>query len=190
MRAESVPSRAECPEPGRWTAPDEWASESEVSIFMGELVRLIKPDFVVETGTYLGFTAERIGWALGDLGRGRLVSLEVSPERVKQAQAQVGDAGSFPVDVRLENSLTYEPDAPIDLLFVDSGFSDRMKEVRRFARWASPRCVVVCHDPAVPASYPGVPAFVQDMQDVVAEGVVHPWFYLPTPRGLALTRYR
>jgi hypothetical protein len=35
-----------------------------------------------------------------------------------------------------------------------------------------------------------VPAFLADMQAIVDEGTVHPWLYLPTPRGLALTRYR
>ncbi len=81
------------------------------------------------------------------------------------------------------------PEQPIDLLFVDSGFPDRMQEVRYFQEWASPRCVIVAHDSAVPTSYPGVPDFFADMAQVVEDGIVHPWVKLPTPRGLALTRY-
>ncbi len=187
MRVEALPPRPECPDPSRWSAPDDWSSETEVSVFMGELVMLLKPDFVVETGSHMGFTAEQIGWALVELERGTGVSLEIKPEWAATARKQIGAAK---MTVLEQSSLTYHPDQPIDLLFVDSDFSTRMPEVRHFHRWASPRCVVVAHDPAVPSDYPGVKGFLHDMQAVVDEGVVYPWFYLPTPRGLAMTRYR
>jgi predicted O-methyltransferase YrrM len=187
MRAEALPPRAECPEPGRWSAPDAWASEVEVSQFLGDLCELIKPDFVVETGSYAGFTSAFIGVALVQVGRGAAVSIEVNHARAREAAERcVG----LPVTIVCDHSLQYVPTQPIDLLFVDSGWETRMPEVRRLKAWASPRCVVVCHDPAVPTNYPGVPAFLADMQAIVDEGTVHPWLYLPTPRGLALTRYR
>jgi hypothetical protein len=50
--------------------------------------------------------------------------------------------------------------------------------------------VIVCHDSAVPENYPGVPAFFAALEAVVSEGIVLPWLKLPTPRGVALTRYR
>lgn len=187
MRAEAVPARPECPEPGRWLAPDEWASEVEVSEFLGDLVMLLKPDFVIETGTYLGFSAWCMGDALEALGRGQLVTIELNQAKAEMARTKVH---GLPVSVITDNSLQYTPTQPVDLLFTDSGFETRMAEVRRFAPYASPRCVIVCHDPKVPTSYPGVPAFLADMQAVVDEGLVHPWFQLPTPRGLAMTRYR
>ena len=187
MRPEALKPRPECPEPGRWVAPDEWASETDVSVFLGNLVRLLKPDLVLETGTYTGHTACEMGVALRELGRGRLVSIELDRHRVKEATTRVS---GLPVDVLMGSSLSYTPTGPIDLLFIDSEFPIRMDEVRRFQAWASPRCVVVAHDSAVPTNYPGVPAFLEAMQAVVAEGVVLPWLLLPTPRGLALTRYR
>ncbi|HEX2594753.1 MAG TPA: class I SAM-dependent methyltransferase [Rhizomicrobium sp.] len=187
MRAEALASRPECPEPGRWSAPDEWATETEVSRFVADLVRALKPDFVVETGSYVGYTAEQIGLALRDLGRGRLVSIELVHAKSEQARARTA---GLPVTIVTNRAAHVEPDQPIDLLFVDSGFTDRMVEVRHFRQWASPRCVILAHDSAVPTSYPGVPEFFADLEQVVVDGLVHPWLRLPTPRGLALTRYR
>lgn len=187
MRAEALPPRPECPEPHRWAAPDAWASEEDVSLFLGDLVSLLKPDFVLETGAYHGYTTEHLGWACRGLGRGHVVSLELNADAAAIARHRTAD---LPVDVLNLSSLDYTPTAPIDLLFTDSDFPIRMAEVRRFQPWASPRCVVVAHDPAVPLKYPGVDIFLREMQAVVDEGVVTPWVHLPTPRGLALARYR
>jgi predicted O-methyltransferase YrrM len=187
MRAEALKPRPECPEPGRWLAPDQWASEADVSVFLGDLAHLLKPDFVVETGAYHGDTSVQIGQALHELGRGHLVSLEVDPERA--AHAALATVG-LPVSVWRQSSLDYEPTAPIDLLFLDSEFAIRMAELRRFRAWASPRCVVVLHDPCVPSRYPDVSLMLAEMDAVISDGLVYPWLTLPTPRGLALTRYR
>jgi len=187
MRAETLQPRPECPEPGRWTAPDDWASEDDVSSFLGDLVYLLKPDVVVETGSYLGFTTQQMSYALAELGRGVCISLETDAARAQSARER---CARLPATVLAQSSLTYQPSQPIDLLFVDSDFPIRMAEVRHFQRWASPRCVIVAHDPAVPLSYPGVDIFLREMQAVVDEGLISPWLYLPTPRGLAMTRYR
>jgi len=187
MRAEALPPRPECPEPGRWSAPDAWATETDVSAFLGDLVRALKPDYVIETGSYVGYTAEQIGLALRDLGRGQLVSIELAETKAQQARARTD---GLPVTIVTNRAAHVEPTQPVDLLFVDSGWDDRMVEVRHFHRWASPRCVIVAHDTAVPTDYPGVPAFFASLQAVVDDGLVEPWLKLPTPRGLALTRYR
>lgn len=186
MRAEAVAPRSECPEPERWLAPDEWATETDVSRFLGDLVRVLKPDYVVETGSYHGYTAEQIGVALRDLGRGHLLSIELAEQKARQARLRTS---GLPVTIVTNRAADVEPSQPVDLLFVDSGWADRMQEVRHFHWWASPRCVIVAHDSAITDAYTGVKGFYKDMQAVVDEGLVQPWFKLPTPRGLALTRY-
>lgn len=187
MRAEALPSRPECPEPGRWSAPDEWATETDVSLLIGSLVWALKPDFVIETGSYRGDTSREIGLALRGLGRGHLLSIELSEARAAQARTNTNE---LPVTVVTNRAAHVIPEQPIDLLFVDSGWEDRMVEVRHFQPWASPRCVIVAHDSAVPERYPGVSGFYAAMQQAVDDGIVLPWLKLPTPRGLALTRYR
>jgi hypothetical protein len=49
--------------------------------------------------------------------------------------------------------------------------------------------VIVAHDSAITTAYPGVSGFYADMDAAVADGIVQPWLRLPTPRGLAMTRY-
>ncbi len=187
MRAEALEPRPECPEPGRWSAPDEWATESDVSRLIGDLVRALKPDYVVETGSYVGYTSREIGLALRELGRGHLLSIEIAHAKAEQARSRTF---GLPVTIVTNRAAHVEPSHPIDLLFVDSGWADRMVEVRHFQSWASPRCVIVAHDSAVTEAYPGVPGFYADMQAAVDDGIVLPWLKLPTPRGVALTRYR
>jgi predicted O-methyltransferase YrrM len=185
MRPEAVAPRAECPDPSRWEAPDKWASEVEVSRFLGALTALLKPTLVVETGTYHGDTAAEIGLALSVLQVGRLVSLEVDPARA--ALADVRCLG-LPVTVVAGPSLSYVPAGQIDLLFLDSDFPIRIDELIHFRRWASPRCVIALHDTAV--TYPGSDIMQTAMRGVVASHMIEPWLCLPTPRGLGLTRYR
>jgi len=79
MRPEQVPARPECPEPARWLAPDGDATEADVSALIGAFVTALKPDYVVETGTYHGDTTVVIGEALRDLRRGHLLSIDIDP---------------------------------------------------------------------------------------------------------------
>lgn len=181
MRPETVGRRVDCPEPWRWSAPDVWASESAVSEFLGDLVRLLKPDRIVETGAYLGFTSYAIGTALVGENRGRLVSLEIDPARAAQATAR---CLGLPVDILTTSSLDYRPDGPIDLLFSDSEFLLRGPEIRYYRQFASPRCVVALHDTVV-----GKQSMGAEIRALVADGVVRPWLDFPTPRGFSLTRY-
>ncbi len=167
-------------------APDEWATESDVSRFLGDLARVLKPDVVLETGSYRGYTSLAIGLALAELKRGHLTTVEIKAVDAEMTRQR---CLGLPVTVLTNRSQHIEPPGPIDLLFLDSGWEDRMQELRYFRQWASPRCVIAVHDSAVPESYPGVPGFFASLDAVVAEQLVQPWLKLPTPRGLALTRY-
>ncbi len=187
MRPEEVPPRAECPEPARWSAPDGNATENEVSALVGAFVAALKPDYVIETGSYHGDTTEEIGAALQALGRGRLLSIEMEPEHANIARMRVV---GLPVTVTVAKASEVLPDEPIDLIFIDAGTDDRIHQVRHFKEFASPRCVILYHDSALLEAAPGIKEMFADMQTLVDEGTVQPWLKLPTPRGLALTRYR
>ena len=179
MRPEQHHARVECPEVGRWSAPDLQASEAETSRCLASLVDLLKPDLVVETGAYLGHTSQAIGQALVLVGRGRLVTLERHPERAAEARARTA---GLPVTVETADSTAWEPPGPIDLLFLDTELGTRPQEIARFAPWASPRCVLVVHDTQDPALRGA-------LDGLAREGVTTPWVYLPTPRGIGLSRY-
>lgn len=186
MRPEAAGRRDECPRPERWSAPDSYASEREVSRFLGDLVRLLKPLQVVETGSYFGHTSREIGMALAENGEGRLISIERDAARASVTAHNVTD---LPVIVQAQDSLTVTVDAPIDLLFLDSEFETRMAELQYFRPMCSPACVVVLHDSAASNGWPGVSVMYDRMEALVREGVIQPWLKLPTPRGLAMTRF-
>ena len=165
--------REECPEPGRWHSPDEYATEDEVTRFLAALCVLLRPRRVLETGTYRGDTAEAMGKAL--MGYGELESLEVDPSRATAARARVR---GLPVSVINCHSLQWPVEA-YDLMFFDSDPVVRPQEMRRFAR---PGAVWALHD----ARWPEVQ---ESLRQLRTDGVIDCWTYLPTPRGLALGRY-
>ena len=47
-----------------WRSDDEMSAEEETRDFLYGLVRLIKPNYVLETGTYLGRTATAMAAAM------------------------------------------------------------------------------------------------------------------------------
>lgn len=173
-------ARPDCPHPYHWTSDDSDSTEHEVSELVAGFVRALQPDFVVETGTAWGQTAEAIGNALVQNGHGQLVTLEIDKERVIHSRLR---CPSETVTVIQQSSLAYEPQVPIDFLWIDSLFMLRTDEIQRFKRWASPRCVIGVHDtgPQHPMR--------QKIDTLVKMNMITQPLYLPTPRGVAFTRY-
>ncbi len=91
------------------------------------LVREAKPRLVVECGTALGYSGLWIGRELQAAGRGRLISIELSPDRVRQAEANFRKAGLDKIiTVRQGDAreVVKKLEGPIDFLFIDCGYSN------------------------------------------------------------------
>jgi predicted O-methyltransferase YrrM len=92
-----------------------------------ELIRQAKPELVVEVGTAIGYSGLWVASTLRELGKGRLITLEQDPERVAEAanyfpRAQLADRiTQVQGDAR---ERTKEIQGPIDLLFLDGGFTN------------------------------------------------------------------
>lgn len=157
-----------CKKPERWSAPDKWASEDEVSVFLGNLVRLLHPDRVLETGSYLGHTSYRIGEALQEQGYGTLDTVEKDEDRANWVALVTR---FLPVTVHVRDSLSFKG-GPYDLVFLDSEFLTREEELERFR---NPGAVWVMHD----GYHPHVRKVCEANQGV----------FIPTPRGLFMGRY-
>ncbi len=189
MRPEVLPGRPECPEPARWLARDSEATEHDVSMLIGAFVWALKPDYVIETGTYRGDTTVMIGQALQALGRGHLVSIDIDHQATLFTAERLNGQG-LPVTLMTCKASSFLPTEPVDLIFIDCSLDDRFAQVQAFRPYASPRCVILMHDSALPASGPGVAQLYADAQKMVDFSLVYPWVKLPTPRGLAISRYR
>jgi predicted O-methyltransferase YrrM len=94
---------------------------------LAELVGETQPELVVEVGTAIGYSALWIADVLRKLNRGRLITLEQDPERVKEAGLYFQRAGlagfiaQYQGDAR---ELIKEVTGPVDLLFLDGGFAN------------------------------------------------------------------
>lgn len=173
--------RDHCPNPELWNAPDPDSSEAEVTALVGAMVTALRPTVVVETGTFVGHTAWAIGQALDDAGFGHLYTIEIDPELADQARARcVG----LPVTVITGDSLTYTPPGKVDFCWLDSAIDTRHREILRFLPHMHHRTVIGVHDTGPQHSVRG------HLEPLIADGVIEPPLWLPTPRGAAFTRLK
>lgn len=126
---------------------DGFTAETEVLDFLYTLVRLVKPERAIETGTWLGRSAVAIGSAMRDNGLGKLVSLEVDPEAANCALTEIETAGLCDwVEVVVEQSLTFESPCELEFALLDSDIGVRADEFRHFYEKLAPGAIVIFHD--------------------------------------------
>jgi hypothetical protein len=166
--------REDCPHPERWTSTDGQSTEMEVVELVAGFVRALQPDFVLETGTAYGISAEAIGKALARNGHGRLVTLEVDRERVRLARAATR---RLPVEVLQVASLDYLPGDWIDFAWFDSLVKLRAPEFRRFLPYMHAGTIVGFHDS-------GPHYHLRSRLDALVEEGLLRTIDLPTPRGV------
>lgn len=147
-----------CPQPDQWKSYVDGGTEVDLGPFLTSLVRLLKPHQVLETGTYYGTSAIALGKGCRDNGMGIVRTVETNRDRVIEARNRLTAEGLTDwVSVHHASSLDTDPEmlgwvyGLIDLMFCD-GYVDRWREIRRFERYFSARCLVVAHDSADPAS--------------------------------------
>ena len=175
----------ECPHPERWSMYDSMTAEVEVLEFLRTLVTTIKPNLVVETGTFLGVSTLWIAEALRVNGFGRIVSCEYDPQVFAAAKEKI-DASEFRdlIDLRNESSLEMKVDGTIDLFFSDSDMPIREQEVRRYLPQISPFGLILMHDAS---------SHLKQVRDAAlkleADGLISV-VLLPTPRGLVVAQKR
>src|SRR5271168_292642 len=76
----------ECPHPERWSMYDSMTAEVEVLEFLRCLVTTIKPELVVETGTFSGISSLWIAEGLKANGFGRVITCEYDAKVFAAAQ--------------------------------------------------------------------------------------------------------
>jgi predicted O-methyltransferase YrrM/GT2 family glycosyltransferase len=185
VSTEKSEPNAECPEPWLWSMFDGWTAEVETIEFLYALVRLIKPRFVLETGTWHGIAALAMGSGLRDNGRGELVSIELDEESHAVAARRIRDA-ALEERVRLlrGSSLDFVPDRLIDMALFDSDLSLRGREFEHYRSHLAPGALVLFHDTSTTHK-----VVAEAVDKLIADRVLD-GFLLPTPRGLALCRFR
>ena len=94
---------------------------------LAELVRQAKPRLVVECGTAIGYSGLWIARELKAAGRGKLITIEISPQRAREAEANFRKAGLeeyVTVKVGDARKVVKEIEGPVDFVFIDCGYSN------------------------------------------------------------------
>jgi predicted O-methyltransferase YrrM len=175
----------ECPKPERWHMYDSMTAEAEVLEFLRTLVTTVKPELVVETGSFLGVSTLWIAEGLRSNGFGKVISCEYDPKVFAAAKEKIAghDLAQF-IELRNESSLEMTVEGTIDILFSDSDMPIRELEVRRFLPQIRPTGLVLLHDASSHLKTVRDAAFKLE-----ADGLLS-CVFLPTPRGLVIAQRR
>ena len=175
----------ECPHPERWSMFDSMTAEVEVLEFMRTLVTTIKPELVVETGTFSGLSTLWIAEGLKANGRGKIISCEFDPKVYTNAKERIEKSGLAEwIELRNESSLDMRVEGMIDLFFSDSDMPIREQEVRRFLPQINPYGVILMHDASSHLTLVREAALKLEKDGLISVVL------LPTPRGLVMAQKR
>jgi predicted O-methyltransferase YrrM len=115
----------------------------ETGRFLAALVRGLDPAAVLEVGTAIGYSTLHMAEALG---KGRIVTIERDPERVRQASDFLGRAGAAErVEIVEADALDAIAglDGAFDLIFVDATKGEYPRYIELAEPKASERAVLV-----------------------------------------------
>ena len=175
----------ECPHPQRWHMYDSMTAEVEVLDFLKALVTTVKPELVVETGTFSGLSTLRIAEGLKANGFGRVITCENDAKVYAAAKERFTSSGLGQwIDARNESSLEMKVAGRIDLLFCDSDAPLREQEVRKFLPQLNPHGLIMMHDASS-----SMKTVREGALRLESEGLISVVF-LPTPRGLVVAQKR
>jgi glycosyltransferase involved in cell wall biosynthesis len=172
--------------PQLWSMFDGYTAEVEVLDFLYAFTRMIKPNRVLETGTWFGRSAIAIASALRDNGFGHLLTIEQSNEVAEVAVRNIEqeNLGGI-ITLRVANSLEAEVgDESYDFALFDSDIPLRAGEFTKFYNKLEPGAIVVFHDTGAEFHDVGGEDNVVDLMTMgLLEGL-----FLDTPRGIFVGR--
>jgi predicted O-methyltransferase YrrM len=175
----------ECPNPERWRMFDTMTAEVEVLEFLKCLMITVKPNLVVETGTFLGVSTLYMAEGLKQNGFGKIITCEPDPAVFAKAKEKIDSSklGKW-VDYRCESSLEAKISGRIDVLFCDSLLELREQEVRHFLPQVNPNGLVLMHDASSHLKTVRESALRLEQEGLISVVL------LPTPRGLVIAQKR
>ncbi len=121
---------------------------------LAELVREHKPKRVVECGTAIGYSGLWMARELKKLGRGKLISVEISPARAKRAEANFREAGLMDyVEIVVGDACqaVKKIEGPVDFAHIDCGASNYFPCFTGFRGKLSENAVIVADNAGISA---------------------------------------
>lgn len=116
-----------------YKAFNDGSTEIETSELLYAFVRRLKPEHILETGTYKGISSSYMASALKANKRGHLMTLEIDQFHIDTAKRLWEALSLTPfITSRRISSLEYKPDVLFDFMFLDSEPHLRFDEFVRF----------------------------------------------------------
>ena len=176
---------AECAHPERWHMYDSMTAEAEVLEFLRTLVTTVKPELIVETGSFLGVSTLWMAEGLRANGSGKIVSCEFDPVVFAKAREKIDASGLGEwIELRNESSLEMKVEGMIDLFFSDSDLGIREAEVKRYLPQIRATGLILMHDASSHQKIVREAAFSLEREGLIS------CVFLPTPRGLVVGQKR
>lgn len=186
--------------PGKYSSFNDAGIECETGEFLYSLVRLLKPYYVLETGTHWGIGASYMGLALQENGQGELDTVEFLPEiHVRAVQRIISLDLQEIVSCHLMDVAGFEPRedraGKYGLILLDTEPQTRFAELEKFYKHLAYGGFMFIHDlhrgmgqNSNNPDHPGEPhwpygAVTEFMKEKVKSGELRP-FHFATPRGL------
>jgi predicted O-methyltransferase YrrM len=185
QQPEYTPPTLECPHPERWTMMDSMSAEIEILDFLKQLILTLKPELIVETGTFIGASTIKMAEGLKTNGFGKIVTCEFDPLVYAKAKERIDRSDVAPwIDARNQSSLEMQVQGTIDIFFSDSHLPIREDEIRRFLPQISPNGLILMHDTSSHYKIAREAAFRLEQDGLIS------MVLLPTPRGLMIGQKR
>lgn len=130
-----------------YTSFNDAGVETETGEFLYAMVRVLKPDFVLETGTHWGVGAAYMGQGLKDNRAGHLDTIEFLPEihhRAKLRMEQLGLADF--VTCHFGDVAQFTPEVRYKFILLDTEPQTRFAELIKFYPNLAPGGFVFIHD--------------------------------------------
>ena len=191
--------------PGEFTSFNDAGLECETGELLYSFVRMLKPRWVLETGTHWGVGASYMGMALKDNGKGQLDTIEFLPEIHTRACERIYGAMKLDGIVRchLGDVAKFDPyqnsvgfgGSQYGIILLDTEPQIRFAELIKFFPYLLPGGFVFIHDlhrhmaqVGQNPDHPNEPLWPwgplpQQIKDWVKDGQLRP-FHFSTPRGL------
>ena len=181
---------------GQYSMWDDGSAEIEVLEFLYSMVRLIKPTHILETGTYLGWSAAYMAQGVKENGFGSVETVEFDPNRYKVADLRWQDLGLRDlIQLHAMKAAELEPKFKYQLVLLDTEMHLRLGELVRLFPFLEEGGYVFLHDfpfnlcqGNTNPDHPGyenwpVGAIPQQLTDWVKDGKLRPMFF-PNGRGM------
>jgi len=179
-----------------FTTPDANSSEDETHGLLEALVRSLKPEAVLETGSFLGWGTAALARGVRANGFGKVVSIEIDQAAAFLAKNRLGELSlDGLVEIVVGDSVEWlrrYSGVPFGFSFLDSSFDARVRELETLAERGLAHGPVMIHDTSrlrtrsVPAETGTHAEFLRRLDELGIPAVENPlsrgWRLLAIPR--------